>query len=200
MEHDPLTRDRLVSAAPALAAVSWSAILAGAVVTLGLSIVLTGLAAGFGMRLGYAGLPSRASLEVFTPAFGAWAIVVQVLSSGLGGYLAGRLRSPWPIHADEAHFRDTAHGLTVWAVSTVAGIVLAATVIGPYAEHLAEPAATVSSLGLSVADMALRAQRDANIAAQAAFFAAIGLLLSAFTAGVAATIGGLRGHEMHLKA
>ena len=200
MEHDPLTRDRLIPATSVHAAVSWGAILAGAAVALGLSVVLTGLAAGFGMRLGYGGLASRASLEAFTPVFGAWTIVVQVLSIGLGGYLAGRLRSPWPIHTDEAHFRDTAHGLIVWAVSTLAGVVLAATVIGPYAEHLAGPAAAASSLGLSTADIALRAQRDANIAAQYAFFAAIGLLLSAFTASVAAAIGGLRSDEMHLKA
>ena len=200
MEHDLLARDRLASTVPVHLPVSWGAVLAGAVVALALSLVLTGLAAGFGMRLGYGGLASRASLEAFTPALGAWMIAVQVVSAGLGGYLAGRLRSPWAIHSDEAHFRDTAHGLLAWAVSTVAGVLLAATVMGPYAEHLAGPATAMSGLGLSSMDIALRAQRDANIAAQCAFFVALGMLLSAFTAAVAAAIGGLRSQEMHLKA
>jgi hypothetical protein len=41
---------------------------------------------------------------------------VQWLSSGLGGYLTGRLRTKWVgIHTDETFFRDTAHGFMAWA-------------------------------------------------------------------------------------
>jgi hypothetical protein len=49
-----------------------------------------------------------------------WLILMQLLSSAPGGYLAGRLRTKWStVHSDEVYFRDTAHGFLVWAVGTV---------------------------------------------------------------------------------
>ncbi len=118
------------------------------------------------------------------------------------------------MHTDEVHFRDTAHGLLVWAVSTVAGVVLAATVLGPYMARLDEPlveaailqsaaaappASAAAPLAPDPAVAAATMERAAHIAAQASFFMAIGLLLSAFTAAVAAALGGLRRDEMHGK-
>jgi hypothetical protein len=45
---------------------------------------------------------------------------MQWIASGLAGYLTGRLRGKWEgMHADEAFFRDTAHGFLAWAVATV---------------------------------------------------------------------------------
>jgi hypothetical protein len=174
---------------------SWSAIIAGATVALATSLLLTLLAAGFGVSVAYGGRASHTLLAAFSPEFGAGEVVVQVLSAGFGGYIAGRLRHQWfSAHSDEAHFRDTAHGLLAWALSTVAGVVLAATVLIPYAEQLAAPAAAATVL---TADEAARAS---NIAMQAAFFTAVGMLLSAFVAAVAARIGGLRNEDMHAKA
>jgi di/tricarboxylate transporter len=50
-------------------------------------------------------------------------IVVHAISSGIGGYLAGRSRpKPTGLRGDETYFRDTAHGLVVWAVSAVATV------------------------------------------------------------------------------
>jgi MFS family permease len=49
-----------------------------------------------------------------------WMIVIQIVACGIGGYLAGRLRTKWAaIHTDEVYFRDTAHGFLVWAVAVV---------------------------------------------------------------------------------
>jgi hypothetical protein len=49
-----------------------------------------------------------------------WLLLMSALASGLGGYLAGRLRVKWSdADANEAFFRDTAHGLLAWAVATV---------------------------------------------------------------------------------
>jgi hypothetical protein len=49
-----------------------------------------------------------------------WLIVMQIISSSMGGYLAGRLRTKWAnIHTDEVYFRDTAHGFLAWAVALV---------------------------------------------------------------------------------
>jgi hypothetical protein len=45
---------------------------------------------------------------------------VQWISSALGGYIAGRLRTKWSgVHADEVFFRDTAHGVLAWALATL---------------------------------------------------------------------------------
>jgi hypothetical protein len=45
---------------------------------------------------------------------------MQIISSSMGGYLAGRLRTKWAnIHTDEVYFRDTAHGFLAWAVALV---------------------------------------------------------------------------------
>jgi hypothetical protein len=174
------------------AAVSWPAIFAGAVVAVATGLILTLLAAGFGLSLGFPGLSTQDSLKSFTPEFGAAAVAIQVICGALGGYLAGRLRTVWLLaHDDEAHFRDTAHGLIAWALATVAAVILAATVLGPYAEHLAGP------LAPNILPTPEQAQRAANIAAQAAFFTAVGMLLSAFVAAVAARLGGMQAEAMH---
>jgi hypothetical protein len=56
-----------------------------------------------------------------------WLIVVQWLSSALGGYLAGRTRARWNgLHTDESTFRDTAHGVLSWALATVITVSLVA--------------------------------------------------------------------------
>jgi hypothetical protein len=53
-------------------------------------------------------------------AAGIYLIVVAMLSSTVGGYIAGRTRTQWrTVHADERYFRDTAHGFLVWALATV---------------------------------------------------------------------------------
>ena len=176
----------------AQSAVSWAAIIAGAVAALALSFVLMGLAAGFGMKLASPWPGARPSLAGFTPILGAWTMVVQVLSSALGGYLAGRLRTKWlNVHTHEVHFRDTAHGLLVWAVSTVAGVVLVATLLAP------PPEAVAAAVAVDPGMLQLAAERQANIAAQFSLFVAVGLLLGAFVASVAAAIGGMRRDDMH---
>jgi hypothetical protein len=176
----------------AQSAVSWAAILAGAVAALALSFVLMGLAAGFGLKLASPWPGARPSLAGFTPILGAWTMVVQVVSSALGGYLAGRLRTKWlNVHTHEVHFRDTAHGLLVWAVSTLAGVLLVATLLAP------PPEVVAVAVAVDPAVLQLAAERQANIAAQFSLFMAVGLLLGAFTASVAAAIGGMRRDDMH---
>ena len=154
------------------------------------SLLLTLAAGGIGYDTGFPGMTSRSSLSGFTPLSGAAAIIIQVLSGALGGYVAGRTRTIWTgLHDDESHFRDTAHGLIAWAVATVGGVLLAGAVLGPYAAGLASGPVAVAADPV----------RAAHIAAQASLFIAIGMLLSAFVAAVAARIGGLRHEEMVAK-
>jgi len=176
------------------AAVSWGAIFAGAAIAVASSIVLTLAGAGLGYTLSYSGVPTRSFLSGFSPTVGAGAMVVQVLSGALGGYVAGRLRTIWHgVHEDEAHFRDMAHGLTAWAVATVVMVLLGASVLGPYADALAASASSPPAPPTPE-----EARRAADIAAQAALFLAVGMLLSAFVAAVAGRIGGHRNEDMHL--
>jgi len=192
-------------------AVSWGAVFAGAVAALALSFVLLALAAGFGLSLASPWPGARAG-GAFTPELGAWMVAVQVVSTPLGGYLAGRLRTRWAnLHGHEAHFRDTAHGLLVWAVCTLAGVVMAAVVLPPAADVAASSAmaaqasaALATGGGVATSPTAAAAappspaeiDRARKVAAQVSFFTGFGLLLSAFTACVAAALGGLRREEM----
>lgn len=177
--------------------VSWGAIWSGATVTVAVSVLLTLAGAGFGYALAYSALGSRDYLAGFTPTVGAGAIVVQVLSAALGGYLTGRLRTIWHgVHDDEAHFRDTAHGLIAWALATVILLVLGAAVLGPYTETLTQAAVATPP----PAPTPEEARRAADIAAQAALFTAVGMLLGAFVSAVAARIGGMHNEHMHLKS
>jgi hypothetical protein len=111
-------------------AVSWPAIFAGAFVASAASLILVGLGSGFGLASVSAWPNSGASATTFTVMTAIWLIVVQWVASGLGGYLAGRLRTKWVgTHTHEVFFRDTAHGFITWSVATivVAGFLASAT-------------------------------------------------------------------------
>ena len=100
--------------------VSWGAVVAGAFVAAALSLSLLALGAGFGLLSVSPWAHAGASASVVTAAAIIWLVAIQVIASGSGGYLAGRLRTKWAaIHSDEVYFRDTAHGLIVWAVAVV---------------------------------------------------------------------------------
>lgn len=108
--------------------VSWGAILAGAAAASALSLVLYLLGSGLGLS---AASPWSDNSGV---AFGIgailWLTLTQLAASAIGGYMAGRLRVKWAsLHTDEVYFRDTAHGLLTWAVSTMLAAALFSGVI-----------------------------------------------------------------------
>src|SRR5271156_7230569 len=107
--------------------VSWSAVFAGAFVAAAFSLALVALGAGIGLVSVSPWSSNNPSVTTFTVLAAAWFIAVQLFASGVGGYVAGRLRTGWAgVHTDEVFFRDTAHGLLVWAVGAViAAVVLA---------------------------------------------------------------------------
>jgi hypothetical protein len=108
-------------------AVSWAAIFAGAFAALALTVVLTSLGAGLGLTTISAWPNSGASVTAFTISAGIGLIVVQWLSSALGGFITGRLRTKWAgLHTHEVFFRDTAHGFLSWALTTIVGTILLA--------------------------------------------------------------------------
>jgi hypothetical protein len=111
--------------------VSWGAILAGAAGGAALSLIL--LILGTGLEL--SSVSPWAAYGVSATTFGVstilWLSLTQVAASGMGGYLAGRLRTRWlAVHADEVYFRDTAHGFLAWAIGSLGTAALLTSVIG----------------------------------------------------------------------
>ena len=120
-----LDRHSVGSGEPSSSAVSWAAIFAGTVGAISLSVVLTSLGAGLGLTSISAWPNVGASATTFTISAGIGLIIVQWLSSALGGFLTGRLRTKWTgVHTHEVFFRDTAHGFLAWALATIIGTAL----------------------------------------------------------------------------
>ncbi len=111
---------------------SWSAAFGGAAVATAVTIMLLALGAGIGLGAVSPKTPgSNPSAATFTAMAAIWLIVVQWLSSGLGGYVAGRLRPRWSsLHTAETTFRDTATGLVAWALATIVVVGVIASGVG----------------------------------------------------------------------
>jgi len=106
-------------------AVSWGAIFAGAAAAASLSLILLMLGAGLGLTS--ISPWENEGLEAGTVGIAAigWLTFTQIVASGMGGYLAGRLRTKWvSIHTNEIYFRDTAHGFLAWAVAALVSAML----------------------------------------------------------------------------
>lgn len=111
-------------------AVSWAAIAAGGIAACAFSLFLTELVAGLGLVAVSPWSGSGVSATTLHVGGGIALILMAVMASALGGYIAGRLRTKWVgIHGDETYFRDTAHGLLAWAFATIltAAVLAAAT-------------------------------------------------------------------------
>jgi hypothetical protein len=74
---------------------------------------------------------SGVSTSTFKTGTGIYLVIVAVMSSAVGGYLAARLRSKWVgVHTHEVFFRDTAHGFIAWAFATLLSVTALTSVTG----------------------------------------------------------------------
>jgi hypothetical protein len=213
-------------------AASWPAMVAGAFIAIVVSLTLLALGSGLGFATMSAGSDRDVLGTTIVVTTAIWLIVTQWISAGLGGYVAGRLRTRWPgTHTHGIFFRDSAHGLVTWAVATV----VIAALVGPSVHSMiagsAPPAAatapqvttvtdsdqttgyrtvgayqilgnTLATGSLPIVDRiytsgmdAVRAGVSASAAAreaatQAAIYTAVALLIGAYTASLAAALGG----------
>jgi hypothetical protein len=106
--------------------VEWGPIILGTLGALAMIIVLMTFGGALGLSVTsaqpYAGLSAK-GLAVLA---GTYAALVHVASFATGGYLAGRMRTPWVTDdLNERNFRDGGHGFAVWALGVVLGAVLA---------------------------------------------------------------------------
>jgi hypothetical protein len=100
--------------------VTWAAVTAGAFAAAALSLALLALGTG----IGFSAVSPWANAGASASAIGwtaiGWLVLMQIIASAAGGYLAGRLRTKWVnVHTHEVYFRDTAHGFLAWAVGLV---------------------------------------------------------------------------------
>ena len=128
--------------------VSWPAVIAGAFVAAALSLSLLALGTGLGLSSVSPWSNVGVSASTIHRAAIVWLIIMQIIASAMGGYLAGRLRTKWAtIHTDEVYFRDTAHGFLVWAV----GLVITASVLASAATSMVSGAEQMRATSVSTA-------------------------------------------------
>jgi hypothetical protein len=126
--------------------VSWGAVIGGAFVAAALYLILLALGAGFGLSSISPWSNAGASASTVGTVAIVWLIIVEIISSSLGGYLTGRLRTKWVlIHTDEVYFRDTANGFLAWAVALVITVAFLASAATSMVGHAVQSGGTVDN-------------------------------------------------------
>ncbi|SNR43812.1 hypothetical protein EYF88_08680 [Paracoccus sediminis] len=143
-------------AQPPRSIMDWPAILSGAAVAAAAMVVFTGFTAAIG--LGSVSAEPGEGLGTFAMILvGFFAFLSTLGSYALGGYIAGRMRTPVQgIGADETKARDGAHGLTVWAIGTLVGALLTLGLVSGGVRAVGSAAGTVVEAGGSAVGGALQ--------------------------------------------
>jgi hypothetical protein len=122
-----------------------------------LTLVLIAFGAGLGLSAVSPWSDTGVSSATFRTGTGIYLVIVAVMSSAVGGYLAARLRTRWVnVHTHEVFFRDTAHGFLAWAFATL----LTASALSSATAYLAN--GTAAGLG-GTASQATRSVNPADI-------------------------------------
>jgi hypothetical protein len=132
------------------AVLSWGAVLGGAAAAAAFSLILLILGTGLGLSSVSPWSNDGITKTTFGVSTILWITLTQIVASGLGGYLAGRLRGHWEaVHTDEVFFRDTAHGFLAWAVATLVTAALLTSAIGTIVGGTAKAGASVASASVA---------------------------------------------------
>ncbi len=130
--------------APLLKRISWSAIVAGVVLAMVVSLILNVL----GTAIGSASIdPMQENnpMQGMATGAGVWLVASGIISLFVGGWAAGRL----------AHREGALHGLLVWAsVSLITVYLVSSTVTGVIRGGLNLAGSSLSALGSGVAQVA----------------------------------------------
>ncbi len=123
--------------------VDWGAILAGTVVATSITVVLTGFGSAIGLSMTSPFEGKGFSGVAIAVAIGLWVVWVAVTSLIAGSYIAGRMRRrAGDATPEEVSVRDGVHGLVVWALAALIGVVIASMSIAGVAKTGAEIART----------------------------------------------------------
>jgi ABC-type nickel/cobalt efflux system permease component RcnA len=157
--------------------IEWGPVIAGSAIALAITAILI----PFGNALG---LSVTNPLQGYNPrgiifGVGLWILWVQLISSILGGYFAGRTLTARGGGKFDSEFRDGAHGLLSWCVATIltgAGVAVA----GFFAAIAPEQAN----------DMKASEELVRQAAVILGFTLAASSIVSAVAAWIMATVGG----------
>ncbi|MGN6145908.1 MAG: hypothetical protein ACTHOP_20230 [Mesorhizobium sp.] len=127
-------------------AINWGPVVAGAFAAATLTFILMLFGSGIGLTMVSPWSGESAGLATVAVSTAVWLVVVQWLSSTVGGYLTGRLRTRWVgIRTDETFFRDTAHGFLAWAVATLLVVFVLGSALSAAVGTGVQAASTVAS-------------------------------------------------------
>lgn len=159
-------RDSLASTTH-LSAVSWGAIFAGASAAAALSLILLLLGTGLGLSSVSPWARDGISGTTFGVSTILWITLTSLIASGIGGYIAGRLRARWAAtHADEVYFRDTAHGFLAWAIATLATAALLTSVISAIIGGAVQTGASLAGNTVAATTAATAAANEDTVKAE----------------------------------
>ncbi len=140
-------------------AISWGAVIAGGLSAAALTIVLLALGSAVGLASVSPWSNSGVSATTLKVSAGLFLVVTAMISSTIGGYIAGRLRTKWVgVHSEEVLFRDTSHGFLAWAFATVLGVL----VLGTATTSLLGSATTGVTAGATTGGAQAAAQSSPN--------------------------------------
>jgi hypothetical protein len=125
---------------------------AGAAGIAALSLILLILGTGLGLSSVSPWAYNGVNAITFGVSTILWLTFTQIAASGVGGYLAGRLRTKWvSVHTDEVHFRDTAHGFLAWSLASLVTAALLTSVIGSIVNSGVQAGASMAGVAANAA-------------------------------------------------
>jgi len=119
--------------------ISWGAVIAGAVVAVATSVMLSLLGAAIGAGSINVLNASSSDLSSYGTGAAIWQAINFVLSMAFGGYVASRLSGT------HSHLDGELHGLTMWGLAVLLGSVLLAQAISSMAGFVGREASSVVS-------------------------------------------------------
>jgi hypothetical protein len=126
----------------------WGPVILGALGAAAMSIVLLAFGSALGLSVvspyPYAGISAKGAAIVAA----VYLALVMVASFASGGYIAGRMRTPWRTTDEvEMHFRDGAHGFGVWSLGVLLGAALAASGVGAVVSAAGKATTAIAAAG-----------------------------------------------------
>lgn len=134
----PITREIIDRRQPGL---RWTAVLAGALVSVALWMLLQMIGMGAGMAA--IELDDAGSLRSVGIGTTVWTLVAPLIALGIGGFVAGRLASTYEDRV------GAMHGFVTWAIASIVGLLAIVSMIG----MLTGGAGRVPTRGMAVDDM-----------------------------------------------
>lgn len=130
--------------------VQWGPAFAGAIAAAALALVLHGFAAAVGLAVSSSSPTWRDASFFLWLLSGVYLVLVAIASYGVGGYIAGRMRTRISgARSEETEVRDGVHGLIVWGLATLATALLIG-LSGAMVTRLAAPSSGASGPAASV--------------------------------------------------